>query len=99
ALYDKVFRPNQFKAPKPLGPAYQFQVFVDRDEMIDGQRMREAQEILFKVVRDLRPKLFGKGAPAAAAAANVPAAAAHPAVVPPANPPVNPPGGQPAAKR
>ena len=28
-LFDRLFRPEQFKAPTPLGPAYQFQVFID----------------------------------------------------------------------
>jgi exosortase len=59
SLYDRIFRPDQFKAPKALGPTYQFQVFVNRDEPISAEQQQEAQEILFRTVRDLRRTITG----------------------------------------
>jgi hypothetical protein len=59
ALYDRIFRPAEFSAPKPMGPAYQIQAFTEGDRALEPEEKAEIREMFFLAVRELRPQLFG----------------------------------------
>ena len=58
ALYDRVFRPEQFKQPNPTGPAYQIQLLIEADEPIQDKDRADVQQVFFSAVRQLRGQLF-----------------------------------------
>jgi exosortase len=58
AIYDRIFRPEEFKAPKPLGPAYQIQALIEADEPIQEKERTELQRVFLAASRDLRAQLF-----------------------------------------
>ena len=60
ALYDRIFRPAEFNAPKPIGPAYQIQAFTMADKPIDAEDRAAVREMFFLALRELREPLFGQ---------------------------------------
>jgi exosortase len=60
AIYDRVFRPEDFKTPKPMGPAYQIQTFVESENPMTDADRDEIQQVFFGAVRSLRHELFEK---------------------------------------
>ena len=60
AIYDRIFRPAEFKAPKAIGPAYQMQTFVESENPMTDADRDEIQKVFFGAVAKLRQELFGK---------------------------------------
>jgi hypothetical protein len=60
ALYDYVFRHEEFTKPKPLGPAYQIQAMIQTDGRLSPETEQELQQVFFAAVRELSPQIFEK---------------------------------------
>ncbi|HEX3315395.1 MAG TPA: exosortase U [Gemmataceae bacterium] len=60
AICDRIFRPEEFKAPQPMGPAYQMQTFVESERPMTDADRQEIQQVFFGAVAKLRQELFGK---------------------------------------